>query len=511
MRNRQLTELIRDVSLNVGPEDLALQTWDRDEVHRVFDTLQFRVLRDRLYATLQAVEPEAESGFDVDGAVLGADELAPWLSRHASSGERVAVAVAGTFGRGTGDLTGVALASRDGAAAWFDPATLTPADDKALAAWLADPDQPKALHDAKYALLAFMARGWDLRGLTADTALQAYLVLPGQRSFDLADLALRFLRRELRVDGADASGQLALGADDEQEAADALMLKARAVVDLAEALDRELVAKGGDQLLRDVEIPLVGVLADVERTGIAIDVDHLASMQARFAADVKAAAQAAYAVIGREFNLGSPKQLQAILFDELNLPKTKRIKTGYTTDADALQGLYAQTGHPLLEHLLRHRDVAKLLVTVEGLQKSVSDDGRIHTTFQQTVAATGRLSSADPNLQNIPIRTAEGRQIRQAFIVGPGFETLMTADYSQIEMRIMAHLSDDAGLIEAFNTGEDLHTRRCHTASPMACRRTACPNSSGSVQKKRAGSWTSTSSVSAGSAITCATSSTRHA
>ena len=205
-------------------------------------------------------------------------------------------------------------------------------------------------------------------------------------------------------------------------------------------------------------MPLVGVLADMERAGIAVDAEHLADLQSRFAGEVKAAAQEAYAVVGREFNLGSPKQLQAILFDELGLPKTKRIKTGYTTDADALQALYAQTGHPLLAHLLRHRDVSKLLVTVEGLQKSVADDGRIHTTFNQTVAATGRLSSTDPNLQNIPIRTQEGRTIRQAFVVGPQFESLMTADYSQVEMRIMAHLSEDDALVAAFESGEDLHT-----------------------------------------------------
>src|SRR5690606_30506084 len=195
----------------------------------------------------------------------------------------------------------------------------------------------------------------------------------------------------------------------------------------------------------------------MERTGIAADTDYLSELEAHFAGEVKAAAQAAYAVVGREFNLGSPKQLQEVLFVELGLPKTKRIKTGYTTDAESLQGLFAQTGHPLLEHLLRHRDVAKLKSTVDGLLKSVSDDGRIHTTFYQTVAATGRLSSTDPNLQNVPIRTEEGRRIRRAFVVGEGYEKLLTADYSQIEMRIMAHASKDDALIEAFVSGADFH------------------------------------------------------
>jgi DNA polymerase-1 len=173
---------------------------------------------------------------------------------------------------------------------------------------------------------------------------------------------------------------------------------------------------------------------------------------------VAAAASHAYDAIGHEVNLGSPKQLQVVLFEELNMPKTKRTKTGYTTDAEALADLFVKTEHPFLEALLRHRDASKLRVTVEGLLKSVADDGRIHTTFHQTIAATGRLSSTDPNLQNIPIRTAEGRRIREAFVVGEAYQSLLTADYSQIEMRIMAHLSDDEGLIEAFASGMDFHS-----------------------------------------------------
>ncbi len=457
VRNRALTELVRDVPLPVAPPDLAVRTWDRDAVHRVFDTLQFRVLRDRLYQTLEAVEPEADEGFAVDVEQLGAGAVALWLTAHAADGSRTGLAVEGVWGRGTGDITALALAAADGATAWLDPATLGPDDDAALAAWLADSGHPKALHDAKGPLLAFAARGWTLAGVTSDTALSAYLALPGQRTFDLSDLTLRFLHRELRAENGD-DGQLSLDGADEAGAVEALGVRSRAVLDLAEVLDAELEAKGQTRLLVEVELPLVGVLASMERAGIAVDSEHLADLQSHFAGEVKAAAQEAYAVVGREFNLGSPKQLQAILFDELDLPKTKRIKTGYTTDADALQGLYAQTEHPLLAHLLRHRDVSKLLVTVEGLQKSVADDGRIHTTFNQTVASTGRLSSTDPNLQNIPIRTQEGRRIRQAFVVGAGYETLLTADYSQVEMRIMAHLSGDEALIAAFESGEDLHT-----------------------------------------------------
>ncbi|MFB6396531.1 DNA polymerase I [Polymorphospora lycopeni] len=459
IRNYDINCLVSDLELPLRPEDARWAGWDREAVHQVFDTLQFRVLRDRLYQYLEAVEPEAEAGFDLAGEKLAPGAVGAWLVDHVVVGEPTGVAVTGTFGRGTGALTGVALATADGPAAWFDPATLDAQDEAAVATWLADPERPKVIHDSKPALLAFAAHGWRLRGVGRDTALAAYLARPDQRSYDLTDLALRYLHRELRID-TPQNGQLTLdGLGNDSEIEQNLMLRARATLDLAEAIDEELDRDGeaSARLMAEVELPLVEVLAAMERAGIAADTDYLSNLEAHFAAEVKAAAQGAYAAVGREFNLGSPKQLQEILFTELGLPKTKRIKTGYTTDADALQWLYAQNPHPVLEHLLRHRDVAKLKSTVDGLLKSVSDDGRIHTTFHQTVAATGRLSSTDPNLQNIPIRTEEGRRIRRAFVVGEGAESLLTADYSQIEMRIMAHLSKDEALIEAFNSGADFH------------------------------------------------------
>jgi DNA polymerase-1 len=462
IRNRQLTELRRDVPLDLGVGDLAARQWDREAVHQLFDTLQFRVLRERLYATLSAAEPEAEEGFTVEGEALGADQVAAWLDAHARTAARHGVSVAGSWGRGTGHVTRVAIASPDGQAASIEPEQLTGADEQALAAWLADASVPKVFHDVKGPSHAFAQRGWTLAGVASDTALEAYLALPGQRSFDLADLSLRYLNRELRAEAQD--GQLSLDGSAEENVAQAEMVRARAILDLAEALDADLEQRGGSRLLAEVELPLTALLADMERTGIAADVDWLAELEARFGGEVKRAADAAYAVIGHEVNLGSPKQLQQVLFEELDLPKTKKIKTGYTTDAEALQDLYARSGHPFLEHLLRHRDVARLKTVVDSLIPMVDDGGRIHSTFNQMVAATGRLSSTDPNLQNIPVRSVEGREIRKAFIVSEGFESLMTADYSQIEMRIMAHLSGDAGLIEAFTSGEDLHTFVAATA-----------------------------------------------
>ncbi|HET6625574.1 MAG TPA: DNA polymerase I [Nocardioidaceae bacterium] len=457
IRNRRLNALICDLDLTARPTDLVMQPWDRHEVHKLFDGLEFRVLRDRLFQTLESEEEIEEGGFELDGTRLGEGELAGWLETHATARDRVGVQVQGSWRAGTGDVFAIALATVDGSAAWVDVEQIGPEDDAALAGWLSDPSYPKVLHDAKGPMLALVARGWKLAGLERDTALSAYLARPDQRSYDLADLTLRYLKRELKQEDAD-SGQLTFDSIGEDSAGDTSMLQARAILDLAEALDDELESRGGTRLLADVELPLVHVLAELERMGIAVDVAHLETLESHFADGVKRAAGEAYDAIGKEINLGSPKQLQVVLFDELNMPKTKRTKTGYTTDADALQQLYVKTEHPFLEALLRHRDVSRLRQTVEGLLKTVASDGRIHTTFNQLIAATGRLSSTDPNLQNIPIRTEEGRRIREAFVVGDGYESLMTADYSQIEMRIMAHLSEDKLLIEAFRSGRDFHS-----------------------------------------------------
>lgn len=458
--NRDLTELVKDVPLAQTPDTLRLQPWDRDQIHRLFDDLEFRVLRDRLFDTLAAVEPEVDEGFDVRGGALEPGTVVQWLAEHVADGRRAGLTVVGTHLPHGGDATALAIAAADGEGAYVDTATVTPEDDAALSAWLADPDKPKALHEAKLAIHDLTGRGWTLNGVTSDTALAAYLVRPGQRSFTLDDLSLRYLRRELRAETAEHQ-QLSLLDDMEgvdEQAVQTTILRARAVVDLADALDTELDRIDSTALLRDMELPVQQVLAEMEAAGIAVDLDKLTELQSDFANEIRDAAEAAYGVIGKQINLGSPKQLQVVLFDELGMPKTKRTKTGYTTDADALQSLFDKTGHPFLQHLLTHRDVTRLKVTVDGLLNAVAGDGRIHTTFNQTIAATGRLSSTEPNLQNIPIRTDAGRQIRDAFIVGGGYAELMTADYSQIEMRIMAHLSRDEGLIEAFNTGEDLHS-----------------------------------------------------
>ncbi|KAA1417866.1 DNA polymerase I [Nocardioides humilatus] len=459
IRNRRLNALVTDLDLAMRPSEMALQPWNREAALELFDELEFRgELKTRTIETLAGEEPMEEGGFELEGRILGGGEITAFLE---GLGDQVAgLHVRGSWAAGSGAVDGVGLATADGQAGYVDLAGLTPDDESALAAWLADTTRPKILHDAKGPELALAAHGWRLAGVVSDTALTAYLAQPDQRSYDLADLTLRYLRRELKGEGDTDQGALF---DDGADVASTAMLYARAVVDLSTALEGELDRAGGSQLLTEVELPLVHLLASMEETGIAVDLDHLTSLEQHFGDEVRNAAEEAFAVIGKEINLGSPKQLQVVLFDELGMPKTKRTKTGYTTDADALQGLYVKTEHPFLLHLLRHRDVSRLRQTIEGLLKTVQPDGRIHTTFNQMIAATGRLSSTEPNLQNIPVRTEEGRRIREAFVVGKsvdgiGFECLMTADYSQIEMRIMAHLSEDKLLIEAFKSGQDFHS-----------------------------------------------------
>ncbi|MDR1265815.1 MAG: DNA polymerase I [Propionibacteriaceae bacterium] len=476
-RNRRLNALVRDLDLPLRAADLARRPWDEAAVAAVFDQLEFRSLRHRLADIGFQAEPTAAPA--VAGRRLTPGQVRDWLAEHARpDAEPVAATTAGgdpatwtglaAVGRWApagGDLTGLALAAPDGGNAWLDVADLAPQDDRALADWLADPRRPKAGHGLKGLLKALWQRGWDLDGLACDSELAAYLAHPERRGHDLESLARSYLGRDLAAAGAPQSspgqaeldfGEADAGAGD--RGGDDSLLQAVAVRDLAAALTVDLASRGRSlDLLRELELPLERVLARMEAVGVAADQALLDRLWSDLDAQAVQAAQSAHQVIGHPVNLGSPKQLQAVLFDQLKMPKTRKLKTGYTTDADSLAQLFDKTGHPFLAHLLAYRDAVKLRQTVEGLTKAVGDDGRIHTTYLQTVAATGRLSSAEPNLQNIPVRTATGRQIREAFVAGPGFEALLTADYSQIEMRIMAHLSGDQSLIDAFRSGFDFH------------------------------------------------------
>jgi DNA polymerase-1 len=459
--NRELTELVRDVPLETSVDELRWKEWSRDELEQIFDALQFSALRSRIESLPHAVGGHAASGAgqppvsvlaELPVEIVKAGSLAQALKGVTSA----AVAMAGHWSAGRGELSGIALCDDSRVIA----ASLTHKSDRVAAlAWLTDPAIDKRVHDVKGPDLAVLqaSDGRDvIAGVSIDTALAAYVDSPGARSYALPDVHQRLLGATLEH-ADDGDGQLALDADDDAALQD-LAVDAQAINAVAQTLIPRLETENLMALSLDIEIPLAGLLARMEYAGIAVDRDQLQRLSDEFGKAMRAAEEEAHRIVGHTFNLGSPKQLQEVLFVERGLPKTKKIKTGYTTDAEALQNLFASTEDPVLEQLLAWRDVSKLRQTVEGLLPLADQEGRIHTTFKQTAAATGRLSSADPNLQNIPIRTEAGRRIRACFVVGRGYETLLTADYSQIEMRIMAHASGDEGLIEAFAEGEDLHS-----------------------------------------------------
>ena len=491
IRNRRLNRLLTDLDLGVVPRtDLRLPGADRAGLARVFETLEFRTLHQRALRILSFTDTSdhAEPGegegpgalsalSDLEIVSLGHDlaagHLAHWLEAGpAADGDRsrpLGVDVVGVLRPVEGDAALVSLSDGSRAVA-IDLTEILPEDEAVLARFLSDTDRPKLVADAKGSWHALSARGLTLDGVIADPSLAGYLCRPEQRSYDVETLTQRWLGIDLAA--VDESGAQANdGPGESQSAFDLEALTSDAVpathlasarraavlLPLQDVLDEQMAARDAVGLFTDLEMPVAATLTVMEDAGIAVDDAVLAARETELDARVTHAAEGAYAAAGRELNLSSPKQLQAVLFDELKMPKTRKTKTGYTTDADALAGLYAKTSHPFLEHLLEHRDAIKLRQTVEGLRKAIQADGRIHTTFQQTIAATGRLSSTDPNLQNIPARHEEGMRIREAFTVGEGYECLMTADYSQIEMRIMAHLSADQALIDAFRSGEDLH------------------------------------------------------
>ena len=420
--NRELTHLLDDLKILDSIEELDWQGFDVNLMSAFFEKLEIRALKDRIKSLPQVGAAQIQE-IKVNVKDITYEELSSKLENH---NEPIAI----SFDLLEGKLQGYAVA--------LNAIEVLNVSSSKLGDWISDSNLPKIVHSGKDAIKTL-----GLKGLRSDIELIAYLVSPGSRNLDLDSLVERIL-------GISPNEDSLFSVFDPRSAA--------WIFSLQKELDTELNAKAMDRLYKDLEQPTLILLSDMETNGIAVDQPKLRTLSEHFAKIVADETQLAYKQAGHEFNVGSPKQLQVVLFDELKLPKTKKIKTGFTTDAESLEWLATKTKHPLLKHLLRIRETSKLLTTIDGLIAATEKDGRIHTNFQQTVAATGRLSSTDPNLQNIPIRTDEGRQIRECFIAQAPYTDLLTADYSQIEMRIMAHFSDDKGLIAAFESGEDLHS-----------------------------------------------------
>ena len=428
IRNRELTQLVANVPLDLSIDALAWSGVDENKTNPLFEKLEFKTLKDRMKPILlkgsaKSAEPEFELfATEIAEGVLTSEEASAKIAQH--SGD---IAIAFELVEEKLHRYAIALSADD----IFLVHSATMGD------WATDKNVAKIAHDAKS-----LARNNGLTGISFDTSLAAYLVNPGVRSQELKDIQERW-----------GDGSAINVSTPEQE----LLTSARAMFTLRDSLTRELKERNLWDLFVTMELPVADLLARMEAIGIAVNKKGLDELAAYFEGEVSRETKAAHGAVGHEFNVASPKQLQVVLFDELGLPKTKKIKTGYTTDAESLDWLHQKSGHPVLTSLLRIRETKKLGTTVEGLIAEIAKDGRIHTHFQQTVAATGRLSSTGPNLQNIPVRTEEGRKIRDCFTVGKGYVSLLTADYSQIEMRIMAHLSHDERLLAAFTSGEDLH------------------------------------------------------
>jgi DNA polymerase-1 len=457
LRNRRLNHLIRDLDMGVAFESLRLTAVDESQVREAFSKMHFKTLTDRVLrlrgtsgtqtsglasAPVSTNTPPAKPATPItvveklqipDSKELSEIDLMKWLS----------------------DLEVVGLEIEEsenellfGFASPKTRVFLSGNHSKALAGWLVDKSRKKILFDFKGTKRLLLEHDLDIDGVLDDALLLAYLLNPVRRNFYVDDIVEEYLG--LAVTRSDPNQLIPEQNIDPS-------LDAWLALSLAPIMSSLIESQNQDKVYRQIEIPSSRSLALMESIGISIDAKLLQGLFDSLSKEVSEIAVAAFKIIGKEINLASPKQLQVVLFEDLGMKGTKSLKTGFSTNAAALTELFEQTGHPFLEKLLAHRDSTKLKQMVETLLKAVEQDSKIHTTYVQTGTSTGRLSSENPNLQNIPIRNPRGAQIRDAFIASEGFESIMTADYSQIEMRIMAHLSEDPGLIEAFNAGEDLH------------------------------------------------------
>lgn len=435
--NRKLMRLVHDLDLEVEPAELARGEWDRQKARDLFTSLEFH----SLWEDMLAVQPDAQS----DAEVLETE------GRMATDRDIDAIV-------GLPEI--VCDWYDEGLAVWLNGAgVLVPADlvDR-LKERLEDPDVPKVFHDGKRVIRRLDGLGIDVTGVGFDTALAAYVVNPASRAYDLGELAGRYLGVELESPDSEPA-EAVQGAFDFSEGPDldGAARRVEAISLLAERMRSELADRDELELFTEIELPLVAVLARMEAAGIAVDREYLEELGDELRVKLAELERKIHDHAGEPFNVNSTDQLRAILFDRLGLPVSKKTSTGKpSTDASVLEKL--RDAHPLVADLLEYREFEKLRSTyVDGYLPLIRSDGRIHTTFNQMAAATGRLSSEEPNLQNIPVRSESGMTIRRAFVPRDGW-TFVVADYSQIELRVLAHMTGDEALVSAFRAGEDIHT-----------------------------------------------------
>ncbi|MFZ9213110.1 MAG: DNA polymerase I [Candidatus Nanopelagicales bacterium] len=450
--NRKMTQLIQDVKLDKKIDDLVMKKIDENEVNKVFTELEFKSLKERVLGKNSSSNIEKNKpSVNTKSTKYTKGVLKEFLERNAKDSIALELDFNGQFQEISNIKWGLA---NDTELLAFSHDEIDSKDRDLFIDWLQDKNKLKTVHGSKdfYHVSRFL--NIELNGIFDDIEISSYLVNPGLRSYDLEDICIRVLGFS-PGQSSESSGQLSFDTDSDLEA---LGIRAQAIYLISKNISQKLQEQNLEKLFFDLELPLAKLLSEMEDAGIAVDLKKLNSLQVEFEKIANGYEKDSFKIVGHEFNLASPKQLQTVLFDERKLPKTKKTKTGYTTDATALEELFASTKDPLLSLILKWRDITKLKQVAASLIPLVDKESRIHTTFNQTITSTGRLSSTEPNLQNIPIRTDQGKRIRDCFINAKNYECLLTADYSQIEMRIMAHLSKDPGLINAFKSGEDLHT-----------------------------------------------------
>ena len=456
--NAEMMRLVRDVPLGVDPEDLVTKPFDQAAVAELFKFLEFNSMLGRLNEAFGVasggIELPQREVVEAEVAELDAAGAADLFSTLATRSESIAVGAGWSGTPGRSALRGLAVVvDRDAAEVSWIPADVLDAVREPLEAFIAA-GPPWISHDAKPILRSLLGLGLGVPELSTDTKIAAYLLDPADSRYSVGDLLGRYCDRELAASSAADTGQLDFGGAAESESAQPAR-EALGVAFIAEPIAEALAAQHLDRLAIEIEYPLISVLARMEHVGVAVDSDELRSLNQRLTAECDRLRAAIIEDAGEEFNVNSTPQLRTILFDKLGLATQKKTKTGYSTDAASLAKLAGQ--HPIIDHLRAYREVEKLRSTYgEGLLAEVGADGRIHATFNQTVARTGRLSSDAPNLHNIPVRSEEGRQFRRVFVPTEGM-TFLIADYNQIELRCIAHLAEDPGLIEAFTSGHDIH------------------------------------------------------
>ncbi|WP_421380409.1 DNA polymerase I [Bacillus salacetis] len=444
--SKELATILREAPIEVSLEDLNYEGSDDPKLKAFFKELGFNSLLEKMGETVEEAEDLQDVSYEI---------LTEVKDEHLKDDSSLYIEVM-EDNYFNGEIVGISMRNKSGNYFFTLDTAL---ESNAFKEWTADESIKKSVYDAKRSIVSLRRQGVELNGVDFDLLIASYILNPAESADDFASVAKRHGASAIESDEAVYGKGAKRKVPEEEKLAEHLARKANVVYELKSTCEEALKENDQYQLFTDLELPLAIILADMEYTGVAVDVERLKEMKKELADRLDEMEKKIYELAGEKFNINSPKQLGVILFEKLELPVIKKTKTGYSTSADVLEKL--QSKHEIVVHILHYRQLGKLQSTyIEGLLKVIHEDNnKVHTRFNQALTQTGRLSSTDPNLQNIPIRLEEGRKIRQAFVPSEKEWLMFAADYSQIELRVLAHIAGDEKLIEAFNEGMDIHTK----------------------------------------------------